>query len=83
MLRFTIQITNNASSNAMIDDKVCRLIVDSVPTAPLRGFGLQWAYAHAALREDLVFAFPTETKSAALQFWVRDESETISVNLPK
>jgi hypothetical protein len=80
-LRFTIQITNKSTSNDMIDERVCRFIVDGVPRAPIRDWHAVIS-AHSAVNVDFVFAFPTETKSAALQIWVGDEFETISVNLP-
>lgn len=81
-LRFNIRIMNNGDSNYVFDEHSFQLVEDGIPRAPIGDFYFGVS-AHSA--EDVAFVFefnPRETKSAALVFWVRDQSETISVNLP-
>jgi hypothetical protein len=81
-LRFTIRMANDSKYIWMFDDKVCRLVVDGVPRAPLNGVGII-VPSHSAADADFVFPFSMGTKSAALKFWFpNDESETIPVDLP-
>ena len=81
-LRFKIRITNNRGSGGVwFNGDICRLLLDGVARAPLSApYGS--VSAHSSKDEDYIFAFPTGTKSAALQFWYGKESETIPVGLP-